>query len=170
MKAMICKMEKGFEPVFFDVNTLDDLLNAIDEYNYPSMQINIEDDEHGNPRMGIELQVTTTEKRERYIKSIVDILKKYEEHLSDGYIYYNEFSDDVVNELLCEIAQNIIATLDSEHEINARHDDVHTIDADVSYAVCLNLNLPNPDNPELIVMSGKSLILALENLDWKEED
>ena len=55
MKAMICKQEKGFEPVFFDVDTLDDLLNALDEYGYPPMQINIEDDEHGNPRVGIEL-------------------------------------------------------------------------------------------------------------------
>ena len=55
MKAMICKIEKGFEPVFFDANTLDDLLNALDEYDFPLMQIHIEDDEHGNPRMGIEI-------------------------------------------------------------------------------------------------------------------
>ena len=55
MKAMIWKMEDGFKPVFFDVNTLDDLLNKLDEYGYPRMQINIEDDEQGNPRMGIEL-------------------------------------------------------------------------------------------------------------------
>ena len=55
MKAMVWKNEKGFESVFFDVNTLDDLLNMLCKYNYPPMQINIEDDEHGNPRMGIEL-------------------------------------------------------------------------------------------------------------------
>lgn len=55
MKAMIWKHKKGFKPVFFDVNTLDDLLNALCEYSYPPMRINIEDDEHGDPRMGIEI-------------------------------------------------------------------------------------------------------------------
>lgn len=55
MKAMICKQEKDFEAVFFDVITLDDLLNALGEYNYPSMEIVFEDDEHGDPRMGVEL-------------------------------------------------------------------------------------------------------------------
>lgn len=55
MKAMIWKNEKGFERTFFDCDTLDDLLNAIVVCDYPLMQINIEDDEHGNPRMGIEL-------------------------------------------------------------------------------------------------------------------
>lgn len=109
MKAMIYKHKKGFEPMFFDVNTLDDLLNALCEYGYPPMQINIEDDEHDDPRMGIEL-------------------------------------------------------------FDERDDSMHTIDDDVSYAVCLNLDLPNPDNPELIVMSGKTLISTLENLDWKEEN
>lgn len=55
MKAMICKHENGFESVFFDCDTLDDLLNMLCKYGYPPMQINIEDDEQGNPRMGIEL-------------------------------------------------------------------------------------------------------------------
>jgi hypothetical protein len=47
-------------------------------------------------------------------------------------------------------------------------DDVITIENDGAYAVCLNLDLPNPDNPELIVISGKSLIAALESCDWVE--
>lgn len=55
MKAMIWKNEDGFEPTFFDCDSLYDLLNAIAVYEYPPIQINIEDDEHGNPRMGIEL-------------------------------------------------------------------------------------------------------------------
>ena len=54
MKAMICK-PNGSEPVFFDCNTLDDLLNILDEYGYPVMQITMEDDEHGAPRMSIEV-------------------------------------------------------------------------------------------------------------------
>ena len=61
MKVMICKQEKGFEPVFFEINTLDDLLNALCEYSYPPIQINIEDDEHGDPRMGIEIFDDCTE-------------------------------------------------------------------------------------------------------------
>lgn len=52
---MICKQEKGFEPAFFDMNTLDDLLNALDKYNTPLMELVFEDDEHGDPRLGIEL-------------------------------------------------------------------------------------------------------------------
>lgn len=55
MKAMIWKNEKDFEPTFFDCDTIDDLLNALVVCDYAPMQINIEDDEHGNPRMGIEL-------------------------------------------------------------------------------------------------------------------
>ena len=55
MKIMICKQEKGFEPVFLDINTLDELLNVIDEHDYPPIQINIEDDEQGNQRTRIEI-------------------------------------------------------------------------------------------------------------------
>jgi len=46
----------------------------------------------------------------------------------------------------------------------------HTIDADESYSVSLNLGLPNPDNPELIIMRGKHIIAALEECDWKQID
>lgn len=55
MKAMICKIEEGFEPEFFDCDTLDDLLNVLDKHGYPNIQITIEDDEQGTPRMGIEI-------------------------------------------------------------------------------------------------------------------
>jgi len=56
MKAMIYKHENGSEDCdFFDVNTIDDLLNVLDEHGYPPMQINIEDDEYCVPRMRIEI-------------------------------------------------------------------------------------------------------------------
>ena len=51
---------------------------------------------------------------------------------------------------------------------NARS--THTIDGDESYAVSLNLDLPNPDNPELIIMRGKDIITALEDCDWGQTD
>jgi len=61
MKAMICKMEKGFEPKFFDCDTLDDLLDAIDECGYPPMQFTINDDRDDNARLGIEIFDDTPE-------------------------------------------------------------------------------------------------------------
>jgi len=55
MNEIICKMENGTEIVMFDSDTLSDVIRILREYNCSSMQINIEDDEHGNPRIGIEL-------------------------------------------------------------------------------------------------------------------
>ena len=46
----------------------------------------------------------------------------------------------------------------------------HTIDEGELYSVCLNLDLPNPDNPELIILSGKVIIAALEAGDWVETE
>ena len=55
MKAMICKLEEGSKPEFFDCDTLNDLLDILDKYGYPLIQITLEDDEHGNPRISIEI-------------------------------------------------------------------------------------------------------------------
>ena len=55
MEAMICKLEEGSKPEFFDCGTLDDLLDVLDKYGYPNIQITTEDDEHGNPRLSIEI-------------------------------------------------------------------------------------------------------------------
>ena len=54
MKAMICKIDEE-EYMFFDCDTLDDLLDKLDERGYPVIQITLEDDEHGKPRMSIEV-------------------------------------------------------------------------------------------------------------------
>lgn len=55
MDAMICKMEDGFEPEFFEVITIDDLLTVLCEHDYPYVQITIGDDENGDPRMSVEI-------------------------------------------------------------------------------------------------------------------
>lgn len=55
MKAMIYESDEGCEPTFFDCDSLDDLLDVLCEHGYPPIQIDIEDDEHGNPRVGIEI-------------------------------------------------------------------------------------------------------------------
>lgn len=55
MKAMICKMEKDFETEFFECVSLDDLLDILDKYGYPIIQITLEDGRSGDPRMSIEV-------------------------------------------------------------------------------------------------------------------
>lgn len=60
MKAMICKVEEGFESEFFDCDSLGDLLDILDKYCYPRVQITLEDDERGNPRMSVEILTSET--------------------------------------------------------------------------------------------------------------
>jgi NACalpha-BTF3-like transcription factor len=59
---------------------------------------------------------------EQKIEQIINILLKYEHKLSDGYQYYS-YEEDVLR----EIAQNILATIDTAAEVKLDEKDIELV-------------------------------------------
>jgi len=129
--------------------------------------------ENAKQKEMIEMNTKTIEAMKKQIKLMDRYVKAHKQHLLDlvdGVPYSDEMGKKVIRGH-CENLDFDLRLLTKLGEIIDEIDNsMHTIDDDVSYTVCLNHNLPNPDNPELIVMSGKVLIAALEECDWKETD
>jgi nascent polypeptide-associated complex subunit alpha len=62
---------------------------------------------------------------EKKIEDIINILLKYEHKLSDGYQYY--VYEDTVSNVLREIAQSILASIDTAAEVKLDEKDIELV-------------------------------------------
>ena len=62
---------------------------------------------------------------DKKIEQIVDILLKYQHKLSDGYQYY--VYEDTVSNVLREIAQSILETIDTAAEVKLDEKDIELV-------------------------------------------